>query len=259
MVFSACVSTSAQVATLLTYLKSEGLSNIAALTSTDASGSDGLNQLEKAMATPQFSSMKLVAKETFDPSAVSVASQLSVIKSANPQAIVVWTIGAPFGTVLQGMSSLSMLGIPVATSSGNDPYAELHHFNSILPKTLLENVAPLNLESNYLSPGTVKNAVSTFRKEIASIGGHPSDAWGLSWDAASLIIDALKKLGVNATSKQILAYMESLHNVPGVFGEYNTSSSDHRGLNLSDVYVSRWNGTVFVPVSNPGGTATATG
>ncbi len=213
MVFSAGVSTQAQVDTLLTYLKAKGLTHIAVLTSSDASGTDGLNQLKAALATSQFSSMKMVANETFDPSAVSVASQLSVIKSANPQAIVVWTIGTPFGTVLNGMSSLGMLGIPVATSSGNDPYSELNHFKAVLPKTLLENVAPLNLQSSYLPTGAVKNTVSQFRQKITAIGGHPSDAWGLSWDAAQLLIRALKKLGVNATAKQILPYMESLKNV----------------------------------------------
>lgn len=259
MVFSAGVSTQAQVATLLTYLKAKGLVNVAALTSSDASGTDGLNQLKTALATPQFSSMKLVANETFDPTAVSVTSQLSVIKSANPQAIVVWTIGTPFGTVLNGMSSLGMLSVPVATSSGNDPYSELNHFKAVLPVTLLENVAPLNLQPNYLPAGAVKDAVSTFRQQITTIGGHPSDAWGLSWDAAGLLIGALKKLGINATAKQILTYMESIKNVAGVFGEYNMSTTDHRGTTLSSVYVAKWNGSDFVPVSNPGGTPLAAG
>ena len=253
MVFSAGLSTTVMAQTYLTYLKSKGITKLAEINSTDGSGVDGWNQLKATLAKPQFSAFHLLAHETFDPTAVSVTSQLSVIKAQNPQALIIWTIGTPLGTVLQGMSSLGMENIPTVTSDGNASYAELTHFSSILPQTFYFPVGPLYLPPSDISNAAVRSQVQTFDKVVASSGGHPGNAWGLSWDAGQLLIRAVKKLGINATATQILNYMQNLHNVPGVFGLYNTSASDHRGLGVSNETMTEWNGSSFTPVSGPAG------
>ena len=145
MVFSSDISTNSLITADLTYFKSKGLTNIAALTSTDGSGVDGLKQLKAVLAEPAFSSFKLLTSQTFDPTSVSVATQLSVIKAQNPQALVVWTTGAPFGTVVKGMSALGMSNIPTTTTAGNDPYAELHSLSPYLPKNLYIACGPQNI------------------------------------------------------------------------------------------------------------------
>lgn len=257
MVFSSDISTISLVKADLTYLKSKGLTRIAALTSTDGSGVDGLHQLKTALAEPAFSSFKLLASETFDPSAVSVTTQLSVIKAANPQALVVWTTGAPFGTVVKGMSSLGMSNLVTTTTAGNNAYAELHSLAAYLPKSLYIAQGPQNFPLSVLPSGPVKAQDTYFYNTITAAGGHPGDVYGLAWDPAQLLIQALKHLGVNATAKQILNYMENLKNVAGIDGIYNTSVSNHRGLTIDDLYVGKWNGSTFTKVSGPGGTPLA--
>ena len=259
MVFSSDISTNSLITADLTYLKSKGLTNIAALTSTDGSGVDGLNQLKSVLAEPQFSSFKLLTSQTFDPTSVSVATQLSVIKAQNPQALVVWTTGAPFGTVVKGMASLGMSNIVTTTTAGNDPYAELHSLSQYLPKSLYIACGPQNIPLSQLPSGPVKTADTVFSNVITAAGGHPSDAYGLTWDPAQLLVGALEKLGVNASAKQILSYMENLYNVPGIDGSYSTSVSDHRGLVTSDLYVATWNGTGLTAVSGPGGAPATAG
>ena len=64
----------------------------------------------------------------------------------------------------------------------------------------------------------MQQPVAKFQSAVSAAGGTPGLGWGLAWDPASLLIGALQKLGPNATSDQILKYMESLHNVPGVIG-----------------------------------------
>lgn len=253
MVFSSDISTHSLVTADLRYLKSKGLTNIAVLTSTDASGVDGLKQIRSVLAEPQFSSFNLVTSQTFEPASSSVASQLSVIKARNPQALVVWTTGAPFGTVVDGMSSLGMDNVATITSASNDSYAELHGLSSKLPKDLYIACGPQNLPLTEVPSGPVKNADTIFHKVITSVGGHPSDAYALSWDPMQLLVGALKKEGVNASAKQILSYMQSLKNVAGIDGEYNTSILNHRGLVTSDLYVTTWNGSELTAVSGPGG------
>ncbi len=253
MVFSAGISTKFDAQAYLTYLKAKGLTRIAAITSTDGSGVDGFNQLQTALKDPQFSSFKLLTHQTFDPTAVSVTTQLSVIKAQNPQALIIWTTGTPLGTVLQGMSSLGMENIPTVTTDGNAAYSELTHFASILPKTLYFPTGMLYLPPSDIQNAAVKAKVQAFDTVVQAAGGHPGDAWGLSWDPAELLIGAIQKLGIHATASQILNYMQNLHNVAGVFGIYNTSTSNHRGLSVQDVTVTKWNGSSFTPVSALGG------
>lgn len=257
MVFSAGISTTFDAQAYLTFLKSKGITKIAAITSTDGSGVDGFNQLKTTLAEPQFSSMQLLTHQTFDPTAVSVTSQLSVIKATNPQALIIWTTGTPLGVVLQGMSSLGMSNIPTVTTDGNAAYSELTHFTSILPKTFYFPTANLYLPPADITNAAVKAKVQAFDTVVQAAGGHPGDAWGLAWDPAQLLIGAIQKLGINATAPQILNYMQNLHNVAGVFGMYNTSTSDHRGLSVQDVYMTVWNGSSFTPVSGPAGTPQA--
>lgn len=259
MVFSSDISTKSLITADLTYFKSKGYTKIAALTSTDGSGVDGLTQLKTVLAEPQFSSFKLLTSQTFDPTAVSVTTQLSVIKSANPQALVVWTTGAPFGTVVKGMASLGMSNLPTTTTAGNDPYAELHSLSQYLPKNLYIACGPQNIPLSQLPSGPVKSQDQIFSKVITAAGGHPSDAYGLTWDPMQLLVGALKKLGVNASAKQILDYMQGLHNVAGIDGMYNTSVSNHRGLATSDLYVATWNGNSLTAVSGPGGVPASNG
>ena len=259
MVFSAGISTKFDAQAYLTYLKAKGLTKIAAITSTDGSGVDGFNQLQTALKEPQFSSFQLLTHQTFDPTAVSVTSQLSVIKAKNPQALIIWTTGTPLGTVLQGMSSLGMSDIPTVTTDGNAAYSELTHFSSILPKTLYLPSGMLYLPPSDITNAAVKAKVQAFDTVVQAAGGHPGDAWGLSWDPAQLLLGAIQKLGVNATAPQILNYMENLHNVAGVFGIYNTSTSNHRGLSVQDVTITKWNGSSFTPVSSLGGAPLAGG
>ena len=150
-----------------------------------------------------------------------------------------------------------MQNIPTVTTDGNAAYAELTHFSSILPKTLLFPTAALYLPVADIKNPAVKAKVVAFDKAVKAAGGHPGDAWGLSWDPAELLIGAIKHLGVKATAPQILKYMENLHNFAGIYGVYNTSTSDHRGLSAQDVYMTVWNGSSFTPVSGAAGTPAA--
>lgn len=253
MVFSAGLSTTADAQAYLTFLKSKGLTKVAFMNSTDSSGTDGYAQFTKQLATSAFSkTFTLVDHETFSPTAVSVNTQMAKIKAANPQAVVVWTTGTPLGTVLKSMSSLGMSNLPVVTTTGNASVSELDHLSGVLPKKIYFPTGPLYISPSKLSGG-VATAVKSFDSAVASAGGHPGDGWGLAYDPALLMVGALKHLGVHATATQILHYMENLHNVPGVYGTYNTSTSDHRGVHAANITMTDWSGSGFVPVSAPGG------
>ncbi len=256
MIFSAGDATVLQIEAALNFLKSKGLTNIASVTSTDASGADGYKQLTAALALPRYSTFHLLTHQTFDPAAVNVSTELSVVKAMHPQAMLVWTTGTPFGTVLNGMSSLGMENIPTVTTNANAVYSELVHFESLLPKELYFPSGTIYLSPSNINNSAVRAQVTSFDAAINTAGGHVGDAWGLAWDPAQLLIAAIKKLGIHATAKQILHYMQNLHNTPGIYGLYNTSKTNHRGTSISSIYMTSFTGKGFRAESGPGGTPT---
>jgi branched-chain amino acid transport system substrate-binding protein len=252
MVFSAGISTKSQAEAALNFLKSKGYDRIAVINETSATGVDGYNNFSTDLASGQFSGMKLVSHETFASTDSSVTTQLSNIKSANPQALVIWTTGPSLGVVFRGMDSLGMQSLPTVTTPANASVAELTSYASSRPTHLY-----LPTGTDYLTPAEapsdLQSVLSSFDTAVQKDGGHPGDPWALSYDPALLLVHALEKLGVNATAKQILSYMESLHNVPGVFGLYNTSTTNHRGVGTQSIFVTEWTGSTFKPVSGPAG------
>lgn len=252
-VWSAGISTTSDAEAYLNFLKAKGLTRIAAITSTDGSGKDGWTQLKNQLKKPAYSGFTMLSHQTFDPTAVSVTTQLSIIKAANPQAIVVWTTGTPVGTVFKGMASLGMSNIPTVTTDGNAISQELDSFSSVVPKNLYIPTGPLFLSPSLLS-GSLKTAISNFDTAIKADGGSPNDGWGLSASAFDIMVHAVRVLGVNATAVQLHNYLQTkVKNYAGIYGIYNMSASDHRGVHAQDIYMTDWNGSSFVPVSGPAG------
>lgn len=256
-VYSASNSTTNQAQAFINYAQSKGWKRIAAITSTDASGQDGWTNVQKAVAGTN-GAVTITDHETFSPTAVSVTTQLSKIKSSNPQAVVVWTTGTPLGTVLKGMQELGMDSLPTMTTNGNASYAELQRLSSELPSHLYFPGAPFMAGAQNLT-GQTKTQVQAFDSTMQAAGQKvPDEGDALAWDPGLILVSALRKLGVNATASQIHSYIDSLTSFPGINGTYNftdPSIPDNRGLTLSSVYVAQWNKSqdAWVAVSGPGG------
>ena len=81
------------------YLKDRGFTRIALLNTTDATGHDFENSYVTVLGRPEYKSSTIVADEHFAPTDISVAAQLAHIKAANPQVLVMGTIGLASGTI----------------------------------------------------------------------------------------------------------------------------------------------------------------
>ena len=252
-VYSASTNTHDLIRALLNYFRSQGWTKIASLTSTDASGQDGLKGIQAAMKLPENSSMKLVDQEYFDVTATSVSSQIAKIKSSGAQALLVWTTGTPAGTAFKGITQ-GGLNIPVGTTDGNATYAEMNQYKDFLPAKLYIASARW-IAGESLPPGPARDIETNFHKALASAGLKPDLPTSIVWDPANIIVNVLKKLGPNATAAQIRDAIDNIHGYEGVDGTYTFSPTDHRGLSLQSVYVTRWDagqGT-WVSISGPGG------
>jgi branched-chain amino acid transport system substrate-binding protein len=260
-VYSASNSTTNQTLAFINFAKTKGWSHVAAITSTDSSGQDGWDNISKAAAATN-GAVSITNHQTFDPTAVSVTTQLAKVKASNPQAVFIWTTGTPLTTVLAGMQQLGMSNIPVMTSNGNESYKQMQSLGGALPAQLYFPSSQFRLSPGTLT-GQAKTLVDQFDATMKA-GGQPVPDEGnaLVWDPALLVISALRKLGVDATAQQIHQYISSLTNYVGITGAYDFASkaqADNRGLTIKSVYVTEWSKSKqdWVQVSGPSGAALA--
>ena len=120
-VFKSPQRSSTAVKKLYGYLKEKKLTKVALLTASDPFGKDGAVWLKKL--APDFG-ITLVAEESFGPKDTDMTPQLTKIKNAAPQAIVVWTIG-PAGAIVaknKAQLGISYSPVPVPWPAGTGVY-----------------------------------------------------------------------------------------------------------------------------------------
>ncbi|HEY6495546.1 MAG TPA: ABC transporter substrate-binding protein [Trebonia sp.] len=242
-VYSASNSTTNQTQAFINFAKSKGWKKVAVINSTDSSGQDGWTNIQKAVASTG-GAVTVTDHESFDPTAVTVTTQLAKIKATNPQAILVWTTGTPLGTVLSGMQQLGMESLPTMTTNGNASTSQLGQMAGKLPAELYFPGAPFMAGVQNLT-GDTKTQVQAFDTAMSAAGNKvPDEGNALAWDPGLILVSALKKLGLSATAAQIHQYIDSLTGFAGINGTYNftdKSIPDNRGLTINSVYVAEWN------------------
>ncbi len=223
----------------MVFAKDKGWTRIAALTTTDTSGSTGWTSLQNAVKLPALSGIHVVAHETFDPSAISVSAELAVLKASNPQAIFEWSTGTPTTTFYQDYQQAGMVNIPVITGYGNAEPTVLKRFGSSLPNQLYFANERFELGSSNLT-GAAATMTKAFETEMQKQGVSAGPDESLGWDPVMIIVDALRHLGVNATATQLKNYVQTIQGFQGANGVYNFSPTNHRGISLSSLVMTQW-------------------
>lgn len=251
--FSANVSSDVTLIVAMRYLHQRGLKRLGVLAVTDATGQDLERGLDATLALPPNKDFSIVAREHFGPADVSAAAQLTRIKAADPQVLLLLTIGTPFGTALHAVAD-SGLDVPVFTSNGNSTYAAMKQYAAFLPKELLfPDQPPLAIDA--ITDRAVRDQAQLFYKTVSGLGLKPDGIPATTWDPGWLMIGALKKYGFNITAAQAKDYLETLHGYAGAMGRYDFQGVPQRGLNEQSVIMTKWDAQKdwWVPVSKPGG------
>lgn len=254
-IYSSTPDTHSLIQALMVYFRGKGWTKVAALSSTDSSGQDGLKGIQAAIALPENSSLKLVANEQFDTTASSVSAQITKIKDSGAQVLILWSTGTPATTAFKGIAQ-GGLNIPVATTDGNETFAQMNQYKEFLPAELYIG-SPRFAALDVMPAGPAKDAVADFHKAFKDAGVTPDFGQTPAWDAAAIVVQALKKTGLNADATQLRDAIDQIKNFEGVDGTYNLSPGDHRGVSIESVYIVRWDAAKgnFVPVSGAGGAA----
>ena len=255
-VFTCSVSTYDLAKAVIRYFRMKGWTNLALMTSTDASGQDAERGINAALDMPENKGVvKVVAREHFNTSDVSVSAQIENIKAAKPQALIAWSTGAPVATIFKGVIQAD-LNVPIATTDGNMTYAQMTQYASFLPKQLYIPAAHwvTHGSGNKQEPGVAK-AQEAWDAAYKAAGVQPDVASAHPWDPLMIVVEGLRKLGPNATPAQLRDYIAHLKGYAGINGVYDFEREPQRGLDLDDAVVTTWDTTkkTWVPVSAPAG------
>ena len=253
--FSASSSSYDQIAALIRYYRLKGWTEIAALSGTDATGQDADRAIDHILAEPENRGVKLVEHQHFNPTDVSVAAQMERIKASGAKAVVAWSTGAPVTTVFKAVIQAG-LDLPIAPSSGNQTFAQMAQYADFLPKQFMVPSAlfPEHEGVLQLDP-RIEKVQHEMYAILAERGLKADNMIATSWDAGLIVVEALRKLGPDATADQLRQYIAGLTDFAGVDGLYDFKAYPERGLGPDSSAIVRYEaeGKRWVWLSKPGG------
>jgi branched-chain amino acid transport system substrate-binding protein len=232
-VFKSPQRSSVAVQRLYTYLKDKGLTKVALLTASDGFGKDGAHWLTKL--APDFG-LSIVAEESFGPKDTDMTAQLTKVKNAGPQALVVWTIG-PAGAIVSKNKAQLGIALPLFQCHGlPDPkYIELAGKaceGDRMPAT------KLMVADSLPDSDPQKAVIQEFVRLYTDVYGYQKQFpinthSGYAWDAIMMVANAMKTAGVKAEA--LRTAIERTKGYVGISGVYNLTAEDHNGLGVDSM------------------------
>jgi branched-chain amino acid transport system substrate-binding protein len=242
--FSASIATDGMATAMLRYMRDKGWKRVASIVSTDASGQDAEAQLKIAAALPEIASkgVSLVDLERFNPTDPTVLAQMQRIRASNPDVVVMWTSGAPFGTVVHAFNDAG-LTVPAFTTNANLSFTFMKQFADFLPKNLYFPAPAFVAGPDAPGiPAKVRDAIKVLYAALKAADIPVDFVGGNCWDPPSLVIDGLRHLPPNASYAQLRTWILEQRNWAGVAGNYDFTNGPgaQRGLTVKDTLIVRW-------------------
>lgn len=220
-----------QVALLGAYaVKSSKDKKIAILADSTGYGQGGIKDATDILA---LHGVKPVAVEKYGPKDTDITSQLSKIRTAGADTVIVYGIADGTAQVLRSMEKINYMPTTLGTW-GN--------LSSLLPKMAGEKLSEhLILAASTTEDTNAKTKAlgERVRKNFPTLTTFPCAAQ--SYDSVMLIAAAMKQ--ANSTDgEKVAAALENLTKAEGVIKTYEKpfSKTQHEGLNVADFYLARW-------------------
>ncbi len=217
---------------ILMDLQKKGLKRMALLTASDAYGAGGREDIKEA--APQ-AGVQVVADEVYGPKDTDMTAQLTRIKGADAQAIVVWGTNPGPAVIARNRVQLGVR-LPLYMSSGvaSMKFIELAGAKNaegiLLPagRLIVADQLPASDPQKTLLVDYSGEYEQKFHQPVSTFGGH-------AWDGIMLVARAIQ----DAKSAQPAAIRDALEKIRGFWatdGQFNFSPQDHNGL-TEDAFV----------------------
>lgn len=223
-VFKSAQNDSVVVEKILDYLTTTNAKNVAFISMNNAFGDGGRAIFEVAAPKAGFN---IVAMEKFGATDNDMTAQLTKVKSAKPDAVIVWAIPPSASIVTKNYRQLQ-INAPLIHSHGigNQTFIDLAQDAAngvIFPvgKLLVAEILPDTDPQKQVLVNYALDYEAKYKQPRSTFGGH-------GWDAVSLIIAAIEKAGPDRS--KIRDELEKTQNFAGISGVFNMSPEDHSGL-----------------------------
>jgi branched-chain amino acid transport system substrate-binding protein len=253
-VFAAQIALNPFVNGMIRYLRLRGWTRLGIITSTDGSGLVDDVATKESLTLPENKDVQVVAWEHFNPTDINVNAQAIRIRNANPQAIIVWTAGTSFGTVLRSFNDTG-IDVPLETTNANLQAPQLNEYQAFYPKELVMPGPGYLVPNNVQTPAMRRSYAEMLAAFDAAHKKPQPGSAPSAWDTASIVFSGLQKLGPGATANDLRLHILGLRDFAGVNGTYDFSRGDQHGLSDQSVVMTTYDikKQEFYAVSGPGG------
>src|SRR5574341_599128 len=211
------------VGVLVDYLKAKGLTKVGWLNVDYAFGQLGWIEFEKAA---QKAGLQIAANEKFGQKDVDMTAQLTRVKAANPQAVVVWSIPPSASLATKNYADLGIT-------------APMFHRHGVGNKTFIQLAGPasngvlfpagkLLVAEQLADNDPQKSVLLAYAKDFEAKYGPRNTFGGHAWDSVQIVMRAMEKAGADRAKGR--AATEETRNFVGITGVFDFSPTDHNGL-----------------------------
>jgi len=213
---------------LFVYLKAHGLKNLGFFYAQIGFGKDALQLVQKF--APEYG-INIVGIESFGDRDVDMKPQLLNLRSKNPQAILIWTVGPSGSIVAKNMRELDYK-VPQFQSHGSATLDFIKIAGPAAEGTMIA-AQKIFIGDELPDADPQKSIITKFVREYTKKYTIPGAMEACGADASNIVVEALKKAGDNPTA--IRDAIENTKGLVGLNGTYNMSPSDHNGLSYKDL------------------------
>ena len=221
--------------TMQEYMKKHGMTKVAVIYRNDDYGKTGLGHFQDAGKKAGF---EVVDAEAIAANASDATTQLTHIKAANPQAIVVWTTLPSANVIIKSYRELNMT-YPIFYSDGAATGVFLQQAGPALNGAFIASTR-INVPDTLPPNDPQRKLLDHFIPEF--VKNYPKDApvsifAGFGYDGVYVLAQALK----NAKTSDPAKLRDALEHVnyAGVSGTFRMSAGDHNGLSTFSTVVTK--------------------
>jgi branched-chain amino acid transport system substrate-binding protein len=231
LVFQTPWSNTLVVPFVLDAIKKAGHTKVALLSDTGGYGKDGLGVIKGEV---DKYGLTLVADETFNPGDSDMTAQLTKIKRADAQAVLLWNAGKEAAIVVKNARDLG-IDLPFFGGSGQARTEFIAGAGDAAEGFVFgtgKSLIPENWGSGSEQHGVVADFATRYK---AAFNEEPDIFAGHAFDAIKLISDALTRAGEDADAAALRTALEETKDVIGFGGSFTFSATDHNGLGAKDL------------------------
>lgn len=215
----------------LAYIKDQGITKVGLIADSGGFGKDGAGVVK---AEAPGAGITIVADETFNPGDTDITAQLTKIKAAGAEAVLMVTAGKEAAIVAKNMKDLGITA-PLFGTHGNarkefieGAGAASEGFRFAAGKILLPETYGTDTESYKVATDFIDRYTTEYGKAPDTFAGH-------AYDALHIIVNALKGLDEGFTSAELRDAIEVTDGFVGIGGVFTFSPTDHNGMTEDDL------------------------